>query len=142
MSIEGKRKCSLLCSITADQERIERYDTDCYFKSGRGQNLPDCQASAGGGDRLEKTFSVAGGKGINVTKILRQFHLPAAAMGFLGGYTGRMIEDAVMELGAECHFTRIQGETRTNVNLLGADGYVTELLEPGPEISKEELANL
>lgn len=92
-------------------------------------------------NRLEKTFSVAGGKGINVTKILRQFHLPAAAMGFLGGYTGRMIEDAVMELGAECHFTRIQGETRTNVNLLGADGYVTELLEPGPEISKEELAN-
>lgn len=92
-------------------------------------------------NRMASAFSVAGGKGINVTRVLRQFHLPVAAAGFLGGYSGRMIEDTVMSLGAECHFTRIKGETRTNINILGDDGYVTELLEPGPEITEKELEN-
>ena len=92
-------------------------------------------------NRMRRTFSVAGGTGINVTKILRQFHLPVAAMGFLGGYSGRMIEDTVMKLGAECHFTRVKGDTRTNINILGDDGYVTELLESGPEITDKELEN-
>lgn len=90
-------------------------------------------------NRMKNTFSMAGGKGINVTKILRQFHLPVAATGFLGGYGGRLIEDAMMSLGAECHFIRTEGETRTNLNILGDDGYVTEFLEPGPEISEKEL---
>ena len=91
-------------------------------------------------NRLRSVCSTAGGKGINVTKILRQFHLPVTAMGFLGGYTGKLIEDAVEELGAECRFTKIKGLTRTSTNILGDDGLVTELLEPGPEISRKELA--
>lgn len=92
-------------------------------------------------NRARSAFGVAGGKGINVAKILRQFHLPTATMGFLGGYSGRMIEDTMMKLGAECHFTRTKGDTRTSTNILGDDGYVTELLEPGPEISEKEMDN-
>ena len=90
-------------------------------------------------NRLIKCSSVAGGKGINVTKVLRQFHMPVAAVGFLGGSGGRFIEEAMEKMGVECHFTRIQGETRTNVNVLSQDGTVTELLEPGPEILPKEL---
>lgn len=92
-------------------------------------------------NRIREAESVAGGKGINVAKVLRQFHLQVACLGFLGGYSGRLIEDTMTKLGAECHFTRTKGETRTNTNLLGTDGYVTELLEPGPVISDKELAN-
>lgn len=92
-------------------------------------------------NRIREAESVAGGKGVNVAKVLRQFHLQVACLGFLGGYSGRMIEDTMTKLGAECHFTRTKGDTRTNTNLLGTDGYVTELLEPGPEISEKELAN-
>ena len=90
-------------------------------------------------NRLKSAVSVAGGKGINVTKILRQFHMPVAAVGFLGGAGGKLIEEAMEELGVECHFTKIKGQTRTNVNLLAEDGSVTELLEPGPVISEKEL---
>ncbi len=90
-------------------------------------------------NRLAKSSSVAGGKGINVTKVLRQFHMSVAAVGFLGGSGGRMIEDAVEKMGVECHFTKIKGETRTNINVLSKDGTVTELLEPGPEILPKEL---
>ena len=92
-------------------------------------------------NRMRKTLSTAGGKGVNVTKILRQFHLPVMAMGFLGGYGGKMIEDALTKRGAECHFTKIRGETRTNMNILGDDGDVTELLEPGPRIAPKELGS-
>lgn len=92
-------------------------------------------------NRMRTSDSIPGGKGINVAKILRQFRQPVAAMGFLGGYTGRMIEERMMDLGAECHFTRIGQETRTSMNILADDGYVTELLEPGPRIEENEHEN-
>lgn len=90
-------------------------------------------------NRLTEAVSVAGGKGINVSKVLRGFHIPVAAVGLLGGSGGKLIEEAMEEMGVECHFTHIKGQTRTNVNLLAEDGTVTELLEPGPVISEEEL---
>ncbi len=90
-------------------------------------------------NRLKSCRSVAGGKGINVTKILRQFRMPVAAVGFLGGPGGRLIEESCARLGVESYFTKIKGGTRTSVNLLAGDGTVTELLEPGPVISGKEL---
>lgn len=90
-------------------------------------------------NRMRSAVSLAGGKGINVTKILRQFEQPVAAMGFLGGYTGRMIEETMLKMGAECHFTRIEGETRTSINILADSGFVTEVLEPGPQVTESEV---
>lgn len=90
-------------------------------------------------NRLESAESVAGGKAVNVAKVLRQFRVNVAAVGFLGGRNGAMIEEALEKLGVECHFTAVDGETRTSVNLLETDGRVTELLEPGPEVSGKAL---
>lgn len=90
-------------------------------------------------NRLKQAKNVAGGKGVNVAKILRLFHTNVAAVGFLGGDSGRFIEETLERLGVSCYFTKIKGTTRTNVNLLGEDGLVTELLEPGPTISPAEL---
>ncbi len=90
-------------------------------------------------NRLQTVKSIAGGKGVNVTKVLRQFQIPVTAMGFLGGYSGRMISDAMERMGARCAFTPIQGDTRVNTNILAENGYVTELLEPGPAIGEGEI---
>lgn len=90
-------------------------------------------------NRLQSTESIAGGKGVNVTKILRQFDYPVTAMGFLGGYSGRMIEETLEKMGAVCCFTHIGQETRVSTNILAENGYVTEILEPGPVITEEEL---
>ncbi len=90
-------------------------------------------------NRMESVKNIAGGKGINVTKILRQYGFGVKAMGFLGGYTGSFIEDYVRKIGGECCFTHVEGETRSSINILSQDGYVTEVLEPGPEISQKEL---
>lgn len=90
-------------------------------------------------NRMYGAESVAGGKAVNVAKVLRQFHMPVAAAGFLGGAGGTLIQEALEQIGIECHFTKIRGETRTNTNVLEENGSVTELLEPGPVISEKEL---
>ena len=95
--------------------------------------------AAGTVNRITSVREDAGGKGINVTKILRQYDYPVRALGFLGGYNGRFIEDYLKSIGAEFCFTYVNGETRCNTNVLSGDGSVTELLEPGPIVSKEEL---
>lgn len=92
-------------------------------------------------NRLLQVESVPGGKAVNVTKVLRQFKLPVMAVGFLGGNAGKFIEEGLEAQGVLCCFTRIAGDTRTNSNVVAADGSVTELLEPGPEISEKELEN-
>lgn len=91
-------------------------------------------------NRMDSVKNIAGGKGINVAKALRQYGVEVKTMGFLGGYTGRFIEDYAESIGAACRFTHVAGETRASINILSQDGYVTEVLEPGPEISEEELA--
>ncbi len=93
---------------------------------------------AGEVNRMREAVSIAGGKGINVAKILRQFHIPVATMGFVGGNSGNFIEDTMLEMKADCRFTHIAEETRTSTNILADDGVVTELLEPGPVVTQAE----
>lgn len=114
----------MILTVTLNPAVDKTYETDELLK--------------GQVNRLRSCASAAGGKGINVTRVLRQFGRKVAAAGYLGGYTGRMIEDTMMKAGVECHFTRISGETRTSMNILADTGYVTELLEPGPEVTQEE----
>lgn len=90
-------------------------------------------------NRLSTAICWPGGKGINVTRVLRQFKLPVTAIGFLGGNNGKMIEEAVEQLGADCFFTHVEGETRVNTNLIEENGRVTEILEPGPRITGKNL---
>lgn len=89
-------------------------------------------------NRVERVVNLAGGKGVNVTKVLRQYGYAVKALGILGGYTGDFIEEHVRKIGAECCFTHVAGRTRTSTNILAGDGYITELVEPGPAVSKEE----
>ncbi len=90
-------------------------------------------------NRMDSVTNIAGGKGINVSKVLRQYDYPVKALGFMGGYTGQFIEDYAKRIGVQCCFTHIEGGVRSSINILSQDGYVTELLEPGPRISEEEL---
>ncbi|MCM1262775.1 MAG: 1-phosphofructokinase [Butyrivibrio sp.] len=90
-------------------------------------------------NRMRTVMSIAGGKGINVTKVLRQYDYPVCATGFLGGYAGNFIEDYLKSIQVDCRFIRVDGETRSNMNILADNGYVTEILEPGPKISEEQL---
>lgn len=89
-------------------------------------------------NRMRDLISLPGGKGINVTKVLNQFGAQVTATGFLGGYTGEFIESALNKMDVSTEFTKIRNMTRTNMNIIGDDGYVTEILEPGPHIAAFE----
>ena len=103
------------------------------------KTLTTSMAILGAVNRADSVVNVPGGKGINVAKVLKTFGYDVKALGFLGGYTGQKIEEYANEIGIKCCFTHIKGESRTSINVVSADGYVTEFLEPGPAISQEEI---
>lgn len=79
----------------------------------------------------------AGGKGINVTKVLRQLDCETLATGFLGGSNGWWIEEQLDLLGIRHRFVHIDGETRNCIAILSG-GTQTEVLESGPSITTDE----
>jgi tagatose 6-phosphate kinase len=91
-------------------------------------------------NRMESVTNIAGGKGVNVAKILRQYGYEVAVLGFIAGYSGAFVADCLQSIGVATAFTKVGGETRVSTNIIGADGYTTEILEPGPEVAEAELA--
>lgn len=100
------------------------------------------QLQAGGLNRIKKVEYDAGGKGINVSKTIRELGGESVATGFLGGNAGKTIESVLKEKGIRCDFVAVEGETRTNTKVFEASGAVTELNEPGPVIKPEQLEQL
>lgn len=96
----------------------------------------------GGLNRLTNIINDAGGKGINVSKTIKALGGNSIATGFLGGSAGMLIETALNDLGIEHDFIKVSGNTRTNLKVVEQSGFVTELNEPGPEISDENMKAL
>lgn len=93
----------------------------------------------GGLNRISKIEYDVGGKGINVSKTIHELGGESVATGFLAGNTGRTIENVLNEKGIKNDFIWVKGETRTNTKVFEKSGMVTELNEPGPVPTKEEL---
>lgn len=96
----------------------------------------------GGLNRISTVEYDAGGKGINVSKTIRELGGKSIATGFLGGNAGKTIEAVLNEKGIEHDFIWVEGETRTNTKVFEQNGEVTELNEPGPKISEEQIEQL
>lgn len=93
----------------------------------------------GGLNRLTNIINDAGGKGINVSKTIKALGGESIATGFLGGSAGVLIENTLNHLGISHDFIQVDGNTRTNLKVVESNGFVTELNEPGPEISEENM---
>lgn len=89
--------------------------------------------------RAKEVQYTPGGKGLNVSRVIRIFKEPVIATGFLGGLSGQFIEEKLEELEIESQFMDIGNNTRSCIAILSNNGSQTEVLEPGPEISKNEL---
>lgn len=82
-----------------------------------------------------------GGKGINVSVMLRHLGIDSCALGFLAGFTGKAIEDGLHRMGVDTDFIHLpQGMTRINVKLKAKEE--TEINGQGPAISREDLQRL
>lgn len=96
----------------------------------------------GGLNRIKKAEYDAGGKGINVSKTIRELGGESIAIGFLGGSAGKTIESVLNEKKIKHDFIWVDGETRTNTKVFEENGAVTELNEPGPQISEGQIGQL
>lgn len=82
-----------------------------------------------------------GGKGINVSYILKQLGIESVALGFSAGFVGEALLRHLCEAGLKSDFVRLKkGNTRINVKLKGENE--TEINANGPEISDDELTEL
>lgn len=82
-----------------------------------------------------------GGKGINVSLVLRELGIPSKALGFVAGFTGKAIEKGVREKGIETDFVHLKnGFSRINVKIKSDDE--TDLNGQGPDIPTEALSEL
>lgn len=91
-------------------------------------------------NRTSEVFYYPGGKGINVSRVLKRLETSATALGYIGGFTGRYIEDFLKNEGVASDFIEVPDITRINVKVKSENE--TELNGPGPELTQDHLAAL
>ena len=96
---------------------------------------------AGEMNRAKDTKLLVGGKGINVSLVLRNLGTESKALGFVAGFTGEEIVKRLREKGLFTDFIRLrEGESRINVKVKANEE--TELNANGPCIRNEEVEAL
>ncbi|MBE3102281.1 MAG: 1-phosphofructokinase [Firmicutes bacterium] len=89
--------------------------------------------------RPKAMTATAGGKGLNVARVAHILGEEVIATGLIGGNTGKFIEEEVIKQGIQSCFVAIPGETRICINVMDEKNNIsTEILEPGPQVSKED----
>ena len=82
-----------------------------------------------------------GGKGINVSVVLKELGVDSRALGFTAGFTGEAIEKGLADLGVDTDFVHLKtGNSRINVKLKSKEE--TEINGQGPHIDDESVAAL
>lgn len=81
-----------------------------------------------------------GGKGINVSRVLKNFHKDSICLGFIGGFTGEFIDNFLKSTGVKTDFIKVSGDSRINVKIKSSKE--TELNGSGPEVSNDDLNKL
>ena len=92
----------------------------------------------GGINRVYQENVFFGGKGINVSVVLKELGLTSTALGFTAGFTGEAIENGLKEQGITADFIRLaEGMSRINVKMKSQNE--TEINGQGPNIPQEAL---
>jgi 6-phosphofructokinase 2 len=91
-------------------------------------------------NRIRSEARYSGGKGIDVSRALLTMGSPNVALGLVGGFDGKEFEGRLLLDGVACSFSRIAGETRTNIIIQDeSSGTETALLALGPQVQPSEL---
>ena len=89
---------------------------------------------------LIRTGTTPGGKGINVAIYLQRLGVDTSAMGFIGGHTGRIVEEMVREERVTSNFIFVEHETRIDITIIDEkNDTLTEINESGPPVFQEDL---
>lgn len=92
-------------------------------------------------NRIKKEQIFAGGKGINVSIVLKNLGIDSVATGYTAGFTGLEIERQLQEKGIDTRFIRLEkGMSRINIKLKSE--FETEINAQGPEVTEETIDEL
>ncbi|MGO3114941.1 1-phosphofructokinase [Enterococcus pseudoavium] len=91
-------------------------------------------------NRMKNDLKLPGGKGINVSRILKRISNESTALGFLGGFTGHFIEEWLEREDIQTNFTTVADDTRINIKLKAQEE--TEINGQGPRVSAAEMDEL
>jgi 1-phosphofructokinase len=100
--------------------------------------LPEFEA--GKLNRTQQVFYYPGGKGINVSRVLKRLGADSKALGYAGGFTGHYIAQFLEDEGVATDFIAIEEITRINVKIKSETE--TELNGPAPRITADHLDKL
>ena len=90
--------------------------------------------------REEDMHLTAGGKGVNVSEVLKSLNIPTMATGFIGGPDGYFIKNQLDRKKIPYNFTTIRGNSRTSLTIINNQkNEITRVLERGPTVRDKEL---
>lgn len=92
-------------------------------------------------NRTKTEKILPGGKGLNVSTVLKNLGIESTALGFIAGFTGEELKRSIEEKGIKTDFIKVEkGITRINVKI--SSNEETALNGNGPEITKEDINKL
>ena len=91
-------------------------------------------------NRARSVIHYPGGKGVNVSKVVRELGGKTRAYALVGGFVGDFWTKLVKGIDIPHDIHRVRGETRINTIVTEeAGGTQTRISAPGPEISEKEI---
>ena len=92
-------------------------------------------------NRTQTEKILPGGKGLNVSTVLRNLGIESTALGFIAGFTGEELKRDIEQRGIKTDFIKVEkGLTRINVKISSKEE--TALNGNGPEITEENIKEL
>ncbi|HEX6339672.1 1-phosphofructokinase family hexose kinase [Umezawaea sp.] len=101
---------------------------------------PVDRLAAGTTHRVGAPAVRAGGKGVNVARVLRRLGVDAVATGLVGGCSGARLTADLADADVPEAMFPIAGETRRTVAVVEGSGEATVFAEPGPSVTGPEWA--
>jgi 1-phosphofructokinase family hexose kinase len=98
--------------------------------------------NAGAVNRASSVCPMPGGKAAHVAMAAAALGERVMWIGFLGGATGEDCERGLVGLGIPVAVVKTAAETRMNMEIVEADGTVTEILEPGGTVTERDVERM
>lgn len=92
-------------------------------------------------NKINNAYTLPGGKGINVSKVLKNFEVENVALGFYGGFTGNYIKTHLKDYGIKDNFICLEEDTRINIKLKTSNSE-SEISGKSPNISDKNIEKL
>ncbi len=115
----------MITTVTLNASIDKAYYMDKKIENGTVMRVPKCRNSAGG-------------KGLNVARVIKLCGADVKVTGLVGGMNGQYLTSMLNDDGIAHEFGQVDGETRSCINILDPEYGSTEYLEPGFTVSEAE----